>query len=144
LTAKVIRDEFAQWTTIVVSSRAPKKKVAALAKRVTVVVAPLLSRFRKTGRMPVPLLDLRWLMKKLGAEGVTSILVEGGGETNASFLLNGLAQRVAFFYAPKILGGRGFKAVAGEGVKTLAEAIQLEDVEWKKVGGDLMMEARVR
>ena len=63
-------------------------------------------------------LDLRWLLKKLGSENVTSLLVEGGGEVNASFLLGGFAQRVAFFYAPKILGGRdSLKAVAGEGAK---------------------------
>ena len=63
---------------------------------------------------------MRWLLKKLGAENVTSLLVEGGGEVNASFLLGGFAQRVAFFYAPKILGGRDSrKAVAGEGAKIL-------------------------
>jgi diaminohydroxyphosphoribosylaminopyrimidine deaminase/5-amino-6-(5-phosphoribosylamino)uracil reductase len=59
-------------------------------------------------------------------------------------LFGGLAGRVVFFYAPKILGGRdGRKAVAGEGVRTLSEAIQLEGVEWKKVGDDLMMTARI-
>ncbi|MGH9726409.1 MAG: dihydrofolate reductase family protein, partial [Candidatus Acidiferrales bacterium] len=61
---------------------------------------------------------MKWLLKKLGSENVINLLVEGGGEVNASFLLCGLAHRVAFFYAPKILGGRDSrKAVAGEGVK---------------------------
>ena len=65
-------------------------------------------------------IDLRWLLKKLGSENVTSLLVEGGGEVNASFLLGGFAQRVAFFYAPKILGGRDSrKGVAGDGAKSL-------------------------
>jgi len=83
-------------------------------------------------------------MRKLGSEEVTSVLVEGGGEVNASFLLNGLAQRVAFFYAPKILGGRDArKAVAGEGVRKLPEAIQLEEMEWEKIGEDLMMRAKI-
>jgi diaminohydroxyphosphoribosylaminopyrimidine deaminase/5-amino-6-(5-phosphoribosylamino)uracil reductase len=91
------------------------------------------------------LLELHWLLKKLSSENVTSLLVEGGGETNASFLLSGLAQRVAFFYAPKILGGRDArKAVAGEGVNNLSDAIQLRDVEWEKIGQDLAMTARVR
>ena len=67
-------------------------------------------------------LDLKWFLKRLGAENVTSLLVEGGGEVNASFLLGGFARRVMFFYAPKILGGRGSrKAVAGDGVKKLSE-----------------------
>jgi riboflavin biosynthesis pyrimidine reductase len=64
------------------------------------------SRARDKSRCRQPAIDLRWLLKKLGAENMTSLLVEGGGEVNASFLLGGLAQRVAFFYAPKILGGR--------------------------------------
>jgi diaminohydroxyphosphoribosylaminopyrimidine deaminase/5-amino-6-(5-phosphoribosylamino)uracil reductase len=90
------------------------------------------------------LIDLRWLLKKLGAENVMSLLVEGGGEVNASFLLGGLAQRAAFFYAPKILGGRDSrKAVAGEGARSLAVVIQLRDVEWKRIGPDLLLIARV-
>ena len=87
---------------------------------------------------------MRWLLKKLGAENVTSLLVEGGGEVNASFLLGGLAQRVAFFYAPKILGGRDArKGVAGDGAKRLREVVQLRDVEWRKLGEDLLLTARV-
>ena len=89
-------------------------------------------------------IDLRWLLKKLGAENVTSLLVEGGGEVNASFLLGGFAQRVAFFYAPKILGGRDArKGVAGDGAKNLSEVVQLREVEWRKLGEDLLLTARV-
>ncbi len=87
---------------------------------------------------------MKWLLKKLGAENVTSLLVEGGGEVNASFLLGGFAQRVAFFYAPKILGGRDArKGVAGEGAKNLSEVVQLRDVEWRRLGEDLLLTARV-
>ncbi len=83
-------------------------------------------------------------MKKLGAENVTSLLVEGGGEVNASFLLGGFAQRVAFFYAPKILGGRDSrKGVAGDGAKSLNEVIQLRDVAWRRLGEDLLLTALV-
>jgi diaminohydroxyphosphoribosylaminopyrimidine deaminase/5-amino-6-(5-phosphoribosylamino)uracil reductase len=144
LTAKVVSDEFAPLTTIVVSKNAPKRRVAALAKRVNVLVAPLGRAALLRSRATQSLLNLQWLMKKLGSENVTGLLVEGGGETNASFLFNGLAQRVAFFYAPKIMGGRDSrKGVAGEGVTRLSDAIQLRDVEWKKVGEDLMMTAKV-
>ena len=140
LKAKVVRDEFASLTTIVVSKDAPKNRVAALAKKANVLTAPT----AKASSSGSSYLDLRWLLKQLGSENVTSLLVEGGGETNASFLLNGLAQGVAFFYAPKILGGRDArKAVAGEGVTKLSDAIQLRDVEWQKVGDDLAMTARV-
>ena len=135
LKAKVASDSFASLTTIVVSKRAPKNRVAALAKKVNILVAPEKSRGS---------LDLPWLLKKLGSENVTSLLVEGGGEVNASFLLGRLAQCVAFFYAPKVLGGRAArKGIAGAGVQNLAEVIQLSDVKWRKVGADLMLTARI-
>jgi diaminohydroxyphosphoribosylaminopyrimidine deaminase/5-amino-6-(5-phosphoribosylamino)uracil reductase len=141
LNAKVVSDKHAALTTIVVSKSAPKNRVAALAKRVNVIVAPTINSKLKTQNSN---LDLRWLLKKLGRENITSLLVEGGGEVNASFLLGGLAQRVAFFYALKILGGRDSrKAVAGKGAKNLAEALQLRDVEWKRIGPDLLLTARV-
>ena len=134
LKAKVVSDEFAALTTIVVGKGAPARRIAALAKRAQVWTAPL-----RGGRI-----DLRWVLKRLGGEKVTSLLVEGGGEVNASFLLGGFAQRVAFFYAPKILGGRDSrKAVAGEGARSLNEILNLSDVEWRRVGEDLMMTARV-
>ncbi len=152
VTAKVVSDEFAVLTTVVVSKHAPKNRVATLAKRVRVLVAPTQEVGRavpcppRRARSDAPYhqIDLRWLMRKLGAENVTNLLVEGGGEVNASFLLGGLAQRVAFFYAPKILGGRNArKAVAGVGAKSLAEIVRLREVEWKRIGDDLMMTARL-
>lgn len=131
--SKLVSDEFAEWTTIVVGRDAPKKRVAALARRVNVLVAPA----------PDAQIDLRWLLKKLGAENVISLLVEGGGEVNASFLLGNFAQRVAFFFAPKILGGRDSKkAVAGEGVGRLRDIVQLREVEWQAIGPDLFLTAR--
>lgn len=135
LKARVVNDELAHLTTIVVSKDAPKDRVATLSKRANILAAPTVNN---------GLLDLRWLLKRLGSENVTSLLVEGGGETNASFLFNGLAQRVAFFYAPKILGGTDSrKGVAGNGVTKLSDAIRLRDVEWKKIGEDLAMTALV-
>ena len=151
LSARVVSDEFASLTTIVVGRQAPKKRVAALARKVKVLTAPTpkSSMYKATaaapGRTGRPAsIPLPWLLKKLGTENVTSLLVEGGGEVNASFLLGGLAGRVAFFYAPKILGGRDArKAVAGEGAKSLAEVLQLREVKWRKLGPDLMLTALV-
>jgi diaminohydroxyphosphoribosylaminopyrimidine deaminase/5-amino-6-(5-phosphoribosylamino)uracil reductase len=141
LAARVVSDEFAALTTIIVSRRAPARRVAALRRKVRVLVAP--SR-RATQGSPQTLISLSWLLRRLGAEEISSLLVEGGGEVNASFLLGGFAQRVAFFYAPKILGGRDArKGVAGEGAKRLEEALRLTDLKWRTVGEDLMLLARV-
>jgi len=114
--------------------------VTALTGRVKVLVAPLVN---SEIRNPKPEIDLRWLLQRLGAENVTSLLVEGGGEVNASFLLGGYAQRVAFFYAPRILGGRNSrKTVAGNGIERLADVIRLRDVEWRRLGPDLLLVAK--
>ncbi|HXT41212.1 MAG TPA: bifunctional diaminohydroxyphosphoribosylaminopyrimidine deaminase/5-amino-6-(5-phosphoribosylamino)uracil reductase RibD [Candidatus Angelobacter sp.] len=138
--ARIVNDEFAALTTLVVSKRAPQRRVAALARRVKVIVAPSAG---SKSKIQNPKLDLKWLLKKLGAENVTGLLVEGGGEVNSSFLLAGFAHRVAFFYAPKILGGRDArKAVAGDGVRRLDEIIQLRRVEWRRLGPDLLLTAR--
>jgi len=134
LTAKVARDDYAALTTVVVNESAPKRRVAALAKQVRVLVAP-----GSGGKI-----DLRWLLKQLGTENITSLLVEGGGEVNASFLLQGLAHRVAFLYAPVILGGRDSRrAVAGEGARMLSESLSLTDLKWRRLGPDWLLSARV-
>jgi diaminohydroxyphosphoribosylaminopyrimidine deaminase/5-amino-6-(5-phosphoribosylamino)uracil reductase len=135
LTARIISDDQAPQTTIVVSWLAPRKRVVALSRFVNVWVAP-----SHDGKI-----DLRWLLPKLGADSVTGLLVEGGGEVNASFLEQRLAQRIAFFYAPMILGGHNArKAVAGAGAKRLSDAIDLRDVEWRTLGPDLLLTALVR
>ena len=130
--ARVVSDDLASLTTIVVGKKAPDKRLKALSKHVRILVAP-----ERKGRI-----DLRWLLKKLGEEEVASLLVEGGGEVNAAFLLGGLAQRVAFFYAPKVLSGRdSIRAVGGEGARSAREMLQLRNVEYRWLGSDLFMTA---
>jgi diaminohydroxyphosphoribosylaminopyrimidine deaminase/5-amino-6-(5-phosphoribosylamino)uracil reductase len=133
LRSKVVAGKFARWTTVVVTRAASPRRLSALRRRVRVLRAPV----RNGG------IDLPWLLRKLGRDQVTSLLVEGGGETNASFLLQRLAHRVAFFYAPLVLGGRDApKTVAGRGLPGLTERIILHDVQWRRLGEDLLLTAR--
>lgn len=139
--AKVVTDEQASRTTIVVSRQAPRHRVNALARLARVLVSPVKKSRARTSAIQ---LNLRWLLAKLGSENVTSLLVEGGGEVNASFLLGGLTHRVAFFYAPKILGGRDARrSVAGEGVDRLMDILTLRELEWRRFGPDLFLTALV-
>lgn len=134
LRAKVLEDEFSKATTIVVTKGAPGNRVEAIAAKVNVMMAPVIN-----GQV-----DLCWLMKRLGAEEVTGLLVEGGGKVNASIFESGLAHRVAFFYAPRILGGNGARrAVAGRGARNLREALRLRGARWRQVGVDFMLTARI-
>jgi len=142
LSAKVLNDDFAALTTVVVSDQAPSKRIAALEKRANVLISSTPKHAPRTTQNVR--INLRWLLKELGRENVTSLLVEGGGEVNAAFLLGGFTQRVAFFYAPKILGGRDSrKAVAGEGAANLNDVLQLQNLHWKKLGADLLLTAEV-
>jgi diaminohydroxyphosphoribosylaminopyrimidine deaminase/5-amino-6-(5-phosphoribosylamino)uracil reductase len=141
LNAKVINDEHRRRTIIVVSKRAPRSRVKALANRVEVIVAPLMEN-RNTSSPGC--LNLPFLLKSLGTADITSLLVEGGGEVNASFLLRGLAHRIAFFYAPKVLGGRSsIPATGGAGLRSIKEAPRLTDIRWRKIGSDLLLTARI-
>ncbi|MDB6025423.1 MAG: Riboflavin biosynthesis protein RibD [Verrucomicrobiales bacterium] len=134
LTAKLVSDDLKHLTTIVTTDRAPKSFVSRMSERVRVIVAPV-----KAGKI-----DLHWLLKKLGKENITSLLVEGGGETNALFLRQRFVHRVAFFYAPTILCGRDArKGVAGEALLKAADKTLLHDVEWKQLGADLFLTARI-
>jgi len=82
-------------------------------------------------------------LKGLGAAGIDSVLVEGGGETAAAFLESGLVDRVSFFIAPLLLGGRAaVPAVGGLGAETVAEGIRLREAEWTRRGEDLLYTGR--
>jgi diaminohydroxyphosphoribosylaminopyrimidine deaminase/5-amino-6-(5-phosphoribosylamino)uracil reductase len=141
LTAHVLTDEHAELTTVVMSESASEKRVNELARRVRVMQVPGLNN-NKGG--PVRL-DLSSLLRQLGNEEVTNLLVEGGGEANASFLFSGLTHRVAFFYAPMVLGGKNARrSVGGNGADSLCAALRLSEVMWRKVGPDLLLLARVQ
>jgi diaminohydroxyphosphoribosylaminopyrimidine deaminase/5-amino-6-(5-phosphoribosylamino)uracil reductase len=134
LAANVISDPFAASTIVVVTRAAPARRAAALARRVRVLRAPA----RAGG------IDLPWLLRKLGREEITSLLVEGGGETHAAFLSQGLAGRVMFSYAPLVLGGRAApKAVAGKGAARMAQAAGLAGAQWRRLGSDIVLTARL-
>ncbi|HHY86751.1 MAG TPA: bifunctional diaminohydroxyphosphoribosylaminopyrimidine deaminase/5-amino-6-(5-phosphoribosylamino)uracil reductase RibD [Verrucomicrobia bacterium] len=138
LRSRVLTDEHSAFTTIVVGPQAPARRIARLSRRATVLVAPGSSRRQHSG------IDLRWLLRRLGRENVTHLLVEGGGEVNASFLFGGFAHRIVFFYAPKVLGGRDARrAVAGTGISQWPEARMLKNLQWSRIGPDLLLQASV-
>jgi diaminohydroxyphosphoribosylaminopyrimidine deaminase/5-amino-6-(5-phosphoribosylamino)uracil reductase len=84
--------------------------------------------------------DLHSMLSRLASEGIDSVLVEGGGETAASFLRRGLVDKVSFIIAPIIIGGRdSIPAVAGEGVDMITSALRLSKVSIRRFGDDVMI-----
>ncbi len=77
---------------------------------------------------------------ELGAEGITALLVEGGGELAAELLEYGLVDQLTAFIAPKILGGRGSRAaIGGNNPASLADAYNLQDTKCTRSGDDFLI-----
>ena len=109
---------------------------AARYRQRRVEVIPFASR---TGRVP-----LRALFRLLAQRGIQSMLIEGGGELLAGALHERLVDRVAFFIAPRLIGGRAAPgAVGGPGVARLNQTLPLEEMTVRRIGPDLLVEARV-
>lgn len=89
-------------------------------------------------------LDLRWLMKRLGEEEITSVLIEGGSSLNARALEDGVVDKVLFFIAPKIIGGKeSYPAIGGKTYRPLEEAHLLKDVKIRRIGEDILIEGYI-
>ena len=77
-------------------------------------------------------------LRALAAEGVQSLLLEGGPTIATAFLAAGLVDKLMLFVAP---------VVAGEGprfVCDLPEALQLSGMRARAVGGDVLLEGYLR
>jgi diaminohydroxyphosphoribosylaminopyrimidine deaminase/5-amino-6-(5-phosphoribosylamino)uracil reductase len=86
--------------------------------------------------------DLRRLFSALAKEGMTHIMVEGGGEIAASLIKERLADRFIFFIAPKIIGGKyAVTSVEGEGIAAVKDAYRLRYLSVRKFSEDLVIEA---
>jgi diaminohydroxyphosphoribosylaminopyrimidine deaminase/5-amino-6-(5-phosphoribosylamino)uracil reductase len=88
--------------------------------------------------------DLDRLAKKLGAEEIDSILLEGGGILAESALAAGIVQEADVFVAPKIFGGSGKSPVEGVGVDLPDQAVMLRPLEVKTFGQDLFVRYEVK
>jgi diaminohydroxyphosphoribosylaminopyrimidine deaminase/5-amino-6-(5-phosphoribosylamino)uracil reductase len=82
-------------------------------------------------------LDLRRALRRLAREGLTEILVEGGGRLAAELLRAFLVDEVHWFAAPMLIGADGRPALGALQVPRLRAAPRLETVSVRRVGADL-------
>jgi diaminohydroxyphosphoribosylaminopyrimidine deaminase / 5-amino-6-(5-phosphoribosylamino)uracil reductase len=88
--------------------------------------------------------NLQVLLKYLGEQKVTSLLVEGGGTLLGSLFDEGLVDKVIAIVAPMIIGGAEAKTpVAGIGAEKIAQAHQLENVRVTQFGDDTVISGYV-
>jgi len=122
----------AQQSTLVFTSNQASEERAALLEDRGIKVIAIDSDGDK--------LPLDAVLKALGKREIMSLLVEGGGQVNASFLKAGLVDKVYWFIAPKLCGGnRAPSPVGGRGVARMAEAVRLTSYNIDRFQEDILI-----
>jgi len=122
---------------VAATEAAPANRVRALtAAGVEVSRLPA----RNDGRV-----DCLAFVRSLAAREMTNVLVEGGTALAASFIEAGLVDEIHCFLAPKIAGGiEAPNPIGGTGIARMADALALEVVSCRQVGGDVYVRAEVK
>lgn len=82
--------------------------------------------------------NIRKVLEELGRRSIQSILLEGGGGLAGAFIDAQLVDKLTFFIAPVVIGGRDAPgAIGGRGPAKLANALRLQDIELTQRGDDL-------
>jgi diaminohydroxyphosphoribosylaminopyrimidine deaminase/5-amino-6-(5-phosphoribosylamino)uracil reductase len=89
-------------------------------------------------------LDLSRALAALAREGLTEILVEGGGRLAAALLRRRLVDELHWFVAPRLVGAEGLPALGPLALASLARAPVLGDVSMRRRGDDLQLWGRIR
>ena len=135
INANVVQDKSAK-TIVATTDKADKDKILKLqAQDVDVIVVDKDENDK---------VDIEKLLDILGQQNICSILVEGGATLSGSFVAKKLVDKVYFFIAPKIVGGKEAKTpVAGTGILNLQEALALKDIQIEKLEEDVLIIGRV-
>jgi diaminohydroxyphosphoribosylaminopyrimidine deaminase / 5-amino-6-(5-phosphoribosylamino)uracil reductase len=136
VTSKLVGDARRLPLTVVVSRAAPRSAADALeAHGADVIVA--------TGENEPA--RVRSALDQLGADGVGSILLEGGPHLAGAFMDAGEVDEMRLFLAPMVLGGRTARdPLEGEGVDAIADAVRALTLGCVSVGEDLLVSARIK
>jgi diaminohydroxyphosphoribosylaminopyrimidine deaminase/5-amino-6-(5-phosphoribosylamino)uracil reductase len=88
--------------------------------------------------------NLSSLMEELGRREIISVMIEGGAEISGSIFKEKLIDRVVYFIAPKIIGGRSSPTpVGGEGIDELKDFMKIKNMSINKLGEDLVVEGNI-
>ncbi|MGQ0504078.1 MAG: RibD family protein, partial [Myxococcaceae bacterium] len=130
LSLPVSRKLWRRGTVVATTKSAPAAKRKALEKKgVTIWTFPA----AKEG------VALKPLLKKLAAEGLLHVLVEGGAQVHGAFLKQKLANELWLFVAPKILGDEGLTWTGSQGVRQMQRALKVATLSTELVGEDVLL-----
>ncbi|WP_272899157.1 bifunctional diaminohydroxyphosphoribosylaminopyrimidine deaminase/5-amino-6-(5-phosphoribosylamino)uracil reductase RibD [Caldalkalibacillus salinus] len=92
-----------------------------------------------------PRVSLDHVLNQLGEQKVTSLLVEGGGAVNATFLKEHHVHRMVQYIAPKLIGGNEAPTpFRGTGMIHLADALVIENIKVEQLGDDIKVTGHVK
>lgn len=131
LQAQLLTDQAAP-VIIAVTEQAPTERRQALQQAGAEVIV-----------LPGPAaqgIDLAALFTLLGERSLTSILIEGGAKINAAAIQANVVDKVAWFIAPKLVGGQAAPGpVGGPGLADISNAYRLEDMSIKTIEQDMLV-----
>ena len=131
--AKVVTQGMSDGLTRLMCSKAsPEQKIRSFEDQgVSVTQIPL----DDSGR-----LSLSAVLKYLGSQQITSLLVEGGAAVHGSFLKAGLADHLEFYYTPHIGGDGGTGVIENFMVEGGREhSVKVINVRHRKLGRDFLL-----
>ncbi|MBO0912373.1 MAG: bifunctional diaminohydroxyphosphoribosylaminopyrimidine deaminase/5-amino-6-(5-phosphoribosylamino)uracil reductase RibD [Acidobacteria bacterium] len=89
--------------------------------------------------------DLAAVCRRLAEREITSVMIEGGARVNWTALESRIADKVLFYYSPRILSGTGSVPFArGRGFQKMSEAAQVKSVRLHRLGEDFLVEGYLR
>ena len=89
--------------------------------------------------------DLQAICGRLADREITGVMIEGGAMVNWAALASGTADKVFFYYSPKILAGTGsVPFAAGAGFRKMTEAAHLKSFRLHRFGEDFAVEGYLR
>ncbi len=143
LHSKIVKTANQIETRLVVTSKASSTNLKKLEKRGLKII--MLEQRRedkeKGEENSAEKVDLKKLFNQLEEEGVSNVLVEGGGEINWSIIKNNLFNEIIITISPMIIGGKNaISLVGGEGYKTINESlkVKLSRIQ-KKSNGEIIL-----
>jgi len=85
-------------------------------------------------------LNIEEALDILGKMEIMSLLLEGGAEINSYMIEKQLVDKLYWFIAPKIIGGRSSPSpLGGEGIKIMNQAIKLKSVTTRHFDDDILI-----
>lgn len=136
LDAAMLRRDVPGKTLVATTEHAPRSNIARL--RAAGADVEVFSKANSR-------VDLLALLHGLVERGINTVLVEGGATVTGALFDAELVDSVETFVAPVIIGGATAPGpVAGIGHDSMTDATRLSNVEFRRIGSDLMISARIR